>query len=668
MDFNDYGDTNFNSKKKPLAGTAQANTNNVVGLGANQHPETALRQNPSLVGTVKQPAPFTPESPQPRIPLVKSTNASTSYTNTATTTPIASNNPVAMNAPKYDLGANAADKLVKIEPYNLAQNAPKLPPAPKLSPAPVATPVQAFGDKMASSSYVPKPESFIDKMGNGASYAPPVTPSIGQKLVGTGKSLVRGSVPALIAEGVNQANNYAIENDLKNGAFTDNSSRAQDLGTGIRMASKVIGATALDNPLLRNGRNQISNGINNNIVNPVLNGVKAAYDYGFTSPNELKTRNQPAPETPKLAQLRNIQVPPESAMDVKNMSLGQIANQQALANTPKQTSLPPATTGTQAAMSPVNSSNAITTALNTPNNYHDHLMQLSKDAGVTKFQPNLDYSADMNAMPRKLAGLPQASQLPTGGELGAGATKLAGTFNGANVYQNDNGSITLANGKTLNGNNGLAGGRDVLPNYAIDKLRNEALYNHDPNALDALVKINAGNQTRQQAADNLGFERDKFAKTNDLARQTQDANQRYNQGLIDNQNRQTALQESSAQWEREKPSQKLDDIQKNLHSALIDAAKSGDNDKFEQVANVFKKYHAITGESKKEKLKTSYEDAMGNKVENERLADSDKETSPEETRKIVEGIAQSITARDGSEFIGEDGKKYRMERGEKIPV
>ena len=395
MDFNDYNNTDFNSKKKPLAGT----------------------------GTPTKTAPFTPESPQPRIPLVKSTNASTSYTNTATTTPIASNNPVAMNATKYDLGANAADKLVKVEPYNLAQNAPKLSPA-----KPVATPVQAFGDKMASSSYVPKPESFIDKMGNGTSYVPPVTPSIGQKLVGVGKSLVRGSAPALIAEGANQANNYAIERDFKNGAFTDNSSRAQDLGTGIRIAGNVIGATALDNPLLREGRNQISNGINNNIVNPVLNGVKAAYDYGFTSPNEQKTRNQPAPapETPKLAQLRNIQVPPESAMDVKNMSLGQIANQQALANATKQT-LPPATTGTQAAMSPVNSSNVITTALNTPNNYHDHLMQLSKDAGVTKLQPNLDYSADMNAMPRKLVGLPQANKSDVSMAQQAPIPKLAGT-------------------------------------------------------------------------------------------------------------------------------------------------------------------------------------------------------------------------------------------------
>ena len=65
-----------------------------------------------------------------------------------------------------------------------------------------------------------------------------------------------------------------------------------------------------------------------------------------------------------------------------------------------------------------------------------------------------------------------------------------------------------------------------MPAYAIDKLRNEALYNHDTNALEASVKINAGNQTHKQASDNLGFERDKFGKTNELARQTQDANQR----------------------------------------------------------------------------------------------------------------------------------------------
>ena len=152
MDFNDYSGTDFNSKKKPLAGTGTPTLANL----ATKQAQTSTQPTPMLSkGTTTQTTPFTPESPQPRIPLVKSTNASTSYTNTATTTPIASNNPVAMNATKYDLGANAADKLVKVEPYNLAQNAPKLSPA-----KPVATPVQAFGDKMASSSYVPKPESL----------------------------------------------------------------------------------------------------------------------------------------------------------------------------------------------------------------------------------------------------------------------------------------------------------------------------------------------------------------------------------------------------------------------------------------------------------------------------------------------------------------------------
>ena len=159
-------------------------------------------------------------------------------------------------------------------------------------------------------------------------------------------------------------------------------------------------------------------------------------------------------------------------------------------------------------------------------------------------------------------------------------------------------------------------------------------------------RINADDKTNQQAADNLGFERDKFAKTNELERQSQEANQRYKQGLLDNQNRQTALQESSAQWEREKPSQKLDDIKNNLHSALIDAAKSGDNDKFEQVANTFKKYHAITNESKKEKLKTSYKDMAGNEIESERLADANTTTSPEETRKIIERMAKQFTPKD----------------------
>lgn len=388
-------------------------------------------------------------------------------------------------------------------------------------------------------------------------------------------------------------------------------------------------------------------------------GVSRASPNGFANPaytDYMNARQPVLSATPKLAgtqPLRNIQVPPESAMDVKNMSLGQMANRQSLVGSKKSveqmmatTTLPPAPMGTQAAMSPVNSPNRITAALNDPNNYHDHLMQLSKDAGVTKFQPNLDYSADMNAMPKKLAGTSQINQIPTSDK-----PKLAGTFNGENVYKNDNGSITLSNGKTLNDNNRLAAAREVLPAYAIDKLRNEALYNHDPNALDALVKVNAGNQTHQQVAENLGFERDKFDKTNELARQTQDANQRYNQGVLDNQNRQTALQESSAQWERAKPSQKLDDIKNNLHIALIDAAKSGDTDRFEQVANAFKKYHVTTVDSKKEKLKTSYKDAMGNEVENEHLVDGDKVSTPEETRAWVDQMAQSMQPKDDNRTL-----------------
>ncbi len=116
--------------------------------------------------------------------------------------------------------------------------------------------------------------------------------------------------------------------------------------------------------------------------------------------------------------------------------------------------------------------------------------------------------------------------------------------------------------------------------------------------------------------------------------------------MLDNQSHQTALQESNAQWEREKPSQKLDDVKNNLHLALIDAAKSGDSDRFEQVANAFKKYHATTDDSKKEKLKTSYKDAMGNEVENERLVDGDKVSTPEETRAWVDQIAQSMQPKD----------------------
>ncbi len=190
-------------------------------------------------------------------------------------------------------------------------------------------------------------------------------------------------------------------------------------------------------------------------------GVSRASPNGFANPayTDYMNARQPAPSaTPKLAAgtqpLRNIQVPPESAMDVKNMSLGQMANRQSLVDSKKSveqmmatTVLPPATTGTQAAMS-------VNSPLNDQNNYHDHLMQLSKDAGVSKFQPNLDYSADMNAMQKKLAGTPQANQSDSTNQTST--PKLAGTFNGENVYKNDNGSITLSSGKTLNDNNRLA--------------------------------------------------------------------------------------------------------------------------------------------------------------------------------------------------------------------
>lgn len=585
MDLNNSSDTDFNRKRKPLAGT------NEIGLGANQHPETWLPQNnvnPSLSGTVKQSlntAPFNPASPTPITPLVKATNASPTYTNTATTTPIASNNPVAMNAPKFDLAANAADKMVKIEPYNLAQNAPKLSLTPKLSPAPqtvtATPPVQAFGDKMASGGYVP-----------------PAAPSIGQKLVGVGKGLVRNGIQGAALEGATQANNYLLDRDLKNGAFTDNASRVQNLATGARL----VGTAVLDNPIVKQAGNQVADTINKNVIRPVLSGTQAAYDYAFTSPNELKARNQSAPAQATQS-LRNVQVPDLNAPQVAQ-SLNQMANRPSLVGTKTSVDqMPPATTGTQAAMSPVNSPNRITAALNDPNNYHEHLMQNAKNAGIDKFQPNLNYADDMNALgARKLVGTQPTTQDSQQAPVNQ---KLVGTFNHENVYRNDNGSVTLANGKTLN--NPQPDANQVIPSRLINSLQIQASRGNK-DAISALLQLNSGNQSSQQFTENLGFEKDKFGKTNELARQSQEATQ----GI---QNRQVGLQESNAQWEREKPTQQFENEQANLkRQALVGSEEA------RQKLTAF-------DPAKLEKISTSTTDAAGNKYATERLVNPNRETT-----------------------------------------
>ena len=294
MDLNNASDTDFNRKRKPLVGT------NEIGLGANQHPETWIPQNnanPSLSGTVKQPL---------------------------STTPFASTNPVAMNAPKLSPAP---------------QTAPTTPIAPPIPPA------QTFGDKMASSSYTQKPETFIDKMGRGADYVPPAAPSIGQKLVGVGKGLVKGGIQGAALEGATQANNYLLDRDLKNGAFTDNASRVQNFATGARL----VGTAVLDNPMLKQAGNQVADTLNKNVIRPVLNGTQAAYDYAFTSPNELKARNQSSAPVQATQPLRNVQVPDLNTPQVAQ-SLNQMANRPSLVGTKPSvdkmmntTTLPPAT-------------------------------------------------------------------------------------------------------------------------------------------------------------------------------------------------------------------------------------------------------------------------------------------------------------------------------------
>lgn len=586
MDLNNSSNTDFNRKRKPLVGT------NEIGLGANQHPETWIPQNnvnPSLSGTVKQSlntAPFNPASPTPLTPIVRATNASPIYTNTATTTPIASTNPIAMNAPKVDLAANAADKLVKVEPFNLVQNAPRLSPAPKLSPAPQTAPTtpltQAFGDKMASGGYVP-----------------PAAPSIGQKLVGVGKGLVRNGIQGAALEGATQANNYLLDRDLKNGAFTDNASRVQNFATGARL----VGTAVLDNPMLKQAGNQVADTINKNVVRPVLSGTQAAYDYAFTSPNELKARNQNAPAQ-ATQPLRNVQVPDLNAPQVAQ-SLNQMANRSSLVGTKTSidtTTLPPAPTGTQAAMSPVNTPNRITAALNDPNNYHEHLMQIVKNAGIDKFQPNLNYADDINALGgvRKLVGTQdRQQQAPV-------TQRLVGTANGQQVFKDSNG-VTSMNGKVINDGKQDAENQKILPNWAIDKLRSQALYEKNPNALQALLNLQHGNQTGDLENRKLGFEQDKFGKTNQLAQRDQE----FTQGI---QNRQVGLQETNAQFEREKPTQQFENERANLQrQALVGSEEA-------------RQKLAAFDPAKLEKISTSTTDAAGNKYATERLVNPNHET------------------------------------------
>lgn len=683
MDLNNTSDTDFNRKKKPLAGT------NKIGLGANQHPETWIPQQPvnlSLSGTIKQPlntAPFNPASPTPLTPLVKATNASPTYTNTATTTPIASNNPVAMNAPKFDLAANAADKLVKVEPYNLAQNVPNLSPTPKLSPAPHTAPptppVQAFGDKMASGGYVP-----------------PTAPSIGQKLVGVGKGLVRNGIQGAALEGATQANNYLLDRDLKNGAFTDNASRVQNFGTGARL----VGTAVLDNPILKRAGNQVADTINANVIKPVLSGTQAAYDYAFTSPNELKARNQSAPAQ-ATQPLRNVQVPDLNTPQVAQ-SLHQMANRPSLVGTKTSVdqmmntnTLPPATMGTQAAMSPVNLPNRITAALNDPNNYHEHLMQNAKNAGIDKFQPNLNYADDLNALggARKLVG----TQPPTqDSQQQAPVTqRLVGTVNGKPVFKDSNG-VTSMNGKVINDGKQDAENRKILPNWAIDKLRSQALYEHNPQALQALLSLQHGNQTGDLENRKLGFEQDKFGKTSQLAQQEQE----FTQGI---QNRQVGLQESNAQWEREKPTQQFENERANLQrQALVGSEEA-------------RQKLAAFDPAKLEKISTSTTDAAGNKYATERLVNPNHETTlddikafaaaqrvqepvidePKKKKGLLAGLfssnepstsqdapptfkkgdpiegavnAKGRQFREGENVITPDGKKARIVRGEPVLI
>ena len=260
-------------------------------------------------------------------------------------------------------------------------------------------------------------------------------------------------------------------------------------------------------------------------------------------------------------------------------------------------------------MSPVNAPNRITVALNDPNNYHEHLMQLAKNAGIDKFHPNLNYADDMNALgsARKLVGTQPATQ---DNQQPAVNRKLVGTFNNENIYRNENGSVTLANGKTLN--NPQPDANQIIPSRLINSLQIQASRG-DKDAMSALLQLNSGNQANQQFTDNLGFEKDKFGKTNELARQSQEATQ-------DIQNRQVGLQESSAQWEREKPAQQFENEKSNLQrQALVDSEEAR------------QKLTAFEPE-KLEKISTSTTDAAGNKYATERLVNPNHETSLDDVK------------------------------------